>query len=149
MRRWIGTAAIGVLVLGVALGCGRRETPEQRLARLRAAHEIVPVGFTTVTDAGGRPTLVVDLRVVNHAAEPLPHLTVKVRVIGSDGSVRLERRATLDLSRARPGVGVQLAAKLPGVSVAEGEQVQVELETDLPPEVLRTLPEWADVAGGR
>jgi len=148
MRRLGTTLVVAVLAVAAAAGCGRRETPEQRLARLRAAHEIVPVGFTTVTDAEGSPALVVDLRVVNHAAEPLPHLTVAVRVVGADGAVRVERRATLDLTRARPGVGVQLAARLPGVAVEEGEQVQVELENDLPPEVLRTLPEWADVTGG-
>jgi len=134
-----------ILLAVSAMGCGPRETPEQRLQRIRAAHEITPLGYTTIHDEEGNPTTVVDLRVVNRSAETLGHLTVMVRVIGPDGEVTSEKRATLDLSGARPGVGIQTAARIPGLEIGEEDQVQVELETGLPPDVLRSLPEWNDL----
>lgn len=130
----------------LVLACGPRETPEQHLQRLRLAHEITPTGYTTIQNSDGQPVTVVDLRIVNHSDEALPHLTVMVRVIGSDGTIRAERRAVLDLEGARPGVGIQTAATVSGLKVGEGEQVQVELESDLAPDVLHGLREWSDIA---
>jgi len=117
--------------------------------KLRLEHEIVPVGSTTIRDDAGNPTLVVDLRVTNRGTVHLPHLTVKVEVRGPDGAIKASRRATLDLSQARPGVGIQVAARLPGVEAGPEDQVTVELESNLPDEVVRTLPEFADVTAGR
>ena len=54
---------------------------------------------------------------------------------------------TLDMSGVRPGVGARVSATLPGVELLEGDEVTVELETNLPPEVLHELPEYAEVAG--
>jgi hypothetical protein len=136
-----------ITLLAVLLaGCGPGETPEQHLERLRLAHEITPVGYTTIRTPDGQPVTVVDLRVVNHSDEPLDHLTVMVRVVGPDGTIIAERRATLDLSGARPGVGIQTAAQVPGLEVTDQDQVQVELESGLAPEVLHALPEWSDVS---
>jgi len=146
-RRLMMAAGLGLAVL--LAGCGPRMTPEQRVQKLRLEHEIVPVGSTTIRDDAGNPTLVVDLRVTNRGTVHLPHLTVKVEVRGPDGAIKASRRATLDLSQARPGVGIQVAARLPGVEAGPEDQVTVELESNLPDEVVRTLPEFADVTAGR
>ncbi len=140
-----------VLLAGIAVvaaGCGPRLTPEQLTQKLRLSHEIVPVGFTTIHDAEGNPSLVVDLRVTNKGTEPLPHLTVLVQLRAPDGTVKASRRVTLDLAGARPGVGVQVAATLEGVEAGPEDQVTVELESGLTDEAVRTLPEFGDVAQG-
>jgi len=136
------------LIALISPGCGPRKTPEQRLAGIRMVHEIVPVGTTTVHDADGNPVLVVDLRVTNKGTTPLPHLTVLIQVHAPDGTLKASKRATLNLSGARPGVGVQVAASLPGVAAADEDQVTVELESNLPPDVLRKLPEYHDLFPG-
>jgi hypothetical protein len=138
-----------LVLAGIALtllACGDRETPEQRLERLRGRFEITPLGYTTVHNpTTGEPSLVVDLQVVNQGTEQLDHLTVLVRVIPRDGSAPITRRVTLDMSDVRPGVGVQLSSSVPGLEVAEGDEVQVEIERNLTPEELRTLPEYQDL----
>jgi len=147
MRR----SPIVAVCLSLALGlvaCGPRMTPEQRVQKLRLQYQILPVGSNTIHDAEGNPTLVVDLRVVNEGTVHLPHLTVRVEVRAPDGKIKASRRATLDLAGARPGVGVQVAAQVPGVEAAPEDQVTVELESHLPAEVLRQLPEFADLSRG-
>jgi hypothetical protein len=143
-QRTLVGVAIPLLVLALA-GCGPRLTPAQRVEKLRLEHEIIPVGSTTVHDAEGNPTLIVDLRVTNKGTEHLPHLTVLVQVHGKDGVEKTSRRVTLDLADASPGVGIQVAAKLPGVEAGEDDQVTVQLESNLSPEVLKTFPEYEDV----
>jgi len=142
LRRIVPFLAVFVL-LGSA--CGSRQTPEQKLDKVRMAHEIIPVGTTTVHDAEGNPKLVVDLRVTNKGTAPLKHLTVLIQVHAPDGTLKASKRTTLDLSGATPGVGIQLAATIPGVALDENDQVTVELESNLPPEVLRSLPEYRDL----
>lgn len=137
----------GITALLVA--CGGKETPEQHLARLRDRFEITPVGYTTVHNPQtGEPSLVIDLRVVNQGTEKLDHLTVLVRVLPKDGGEPITRRVTLDMSDVLPGVGVQLSTTVPGIAVAEGDEVQVEIERNLTPEELRSLPEYQDVVKG-
>lgn len=143
-HRTLVSAAIPLLVLALA-ACGPRLTTAQRVEKLRLDHEIIPVGTTTVHDAEGNPVLVVDLRVTNKGTQHLPHLTVLVQVHGKDGVEKASKRVTLDLADATPGVGVQVAAKLPGVEAGEDDQVTVQLESKLSPEVLKTLPEYRDV----
>ncbi|NOZ94016.1 MAG: hypothetical protein GXP47_04645 [Acidobacteria bacterium] len=142
LRRFAPFLAV-VLLFGTA--CISRQTPEQRLAKVRMAHEIVPVGSTTVHDAQGNPKLVVDLRVTNKGTVPLKHLTVLVQVRTPDGTLKVSKRTTLDLGNATPGVGIQAAATIPGVSLDENDQVTVELESNLPDNVLRSLPEYRDL----
>jgi hypothetical protein len=143
-RKVVFAIVLVVSALTVA-GCGKRETPEEHLARLRSAHDIVPTGATTIFDREGNPRLVVDLRVTNQSAERLDHLTVTVRVEDADGTERLARPVTLDLSDTRPGVGVQLAAIIDGYQLADDDQVFVEILGNLTPEELRALPEFADL----
>jgi hypothetical protein len=127
--------------------CRSKETPEQKLQRLRYNHEIYPVGTTTLHDDEGNPSLLVDLNVANQGTEPLSALTVLVRVRGGDGTERLAQRVTVPLQDLRPGIGRQIAVTVPGYELREDDELTVELEPNLPPEVLRSLPEWADVAG--
>jgi hypothetical protein len=136
-----------VAVLALLVSCGEKETPEQRTERLRSRHEIYPAGVTTVYDADGQPHLVVDVQVANQGTEPLSQLTVLVKVLGQEGTPRISRRVTLDLSDVRPGIGARRTAIVEGVALEEGDEVFVELEANLPADVLRGLPEYHDVAG--
>jgi hypothetical protein len=137
-----------VLLATIALvACGEKETPEQRLERLRYNHEIYPVAAKTLYDAEGQPTLLVDLQVANQGTEALDKLTVLVRVLDPTGAEKEVRRVTLDMSGVRPGVGARVSATLPGVELLEEDDVTVELETNLSPEVLHELPEYSEVAG--
>ena len=133
------------LIALALVACGPRETPEQHLARIRRAHDIIPTGATTVENSEGLPRLVVDLRIANKSAEPLAHLTIRVRVEDIEGRELLSTPVTLDLSKVRPGVGVQLAALIDDFRLEEHDQVMVEIEDGLTPEQLRALPEFADL----
>ena len=145
MIRNLSRFFLSILIALPLLACGPKETPEQHLARLRRAHDIIPTGAATVTDSQGMPRLVVDLRITNKSAEPLAHLTIRVRVEDMEGQELLSKPVTLDLSQARPGVGVQLAALIDDFSLDEQDQVMVEVEDGLTPEQLRALPEFADL----
>ena len=128
--------------------CGPEETPEQRLERLRYNHEIYPVGTTTLHDEEGNPTLLVDLNVANQGTDPLASLTVLVRVKDGFGNERLKQRVTVPLEDLRPGIGRQQDVRIPGYALGEDDEITVEIEKNLSAEDLRSLSEWADVAGG-
>ena len=127
------------------LSCGQKETPEERLAYIRSRHEIFPVGTTTIHDADGKPTLLVDVQVANQGTEPLANLTILVRVRGGDGAEKLSTRVTLDLEGVRPGIGERRTAMVPGYQLAEDDEVFVELEANLPVDQLRSLPEFGEM----
>jgi hypothetical protein len=147
MRRIIQSSVVLIVATLLLTSCGEKETPEQRVERLRYNHEIIPVATTTLFDAEGQPTLLVDLQVSNQGSEALDKLTVLVRVFDATGGERNAQRVTLDMSDVRPGVGARVSATLPGVELLEGEEVTVTLETNLSPEDLHSLPEYAEVAG--
>ena len=141
---------VAVLMLATVVvlpGCGEKETPEQKVERLRYNHEIYPVAANTRYDAEGLPTLLVDLQVANQGTEALDKLTVLVRVFDSTGAEKDVSRVTLDMSGVQPGVGARVSAALPGIELLDDDEVTVELETNLPQDVLRELPEYAEVAG--
>ncbi len=135
-----------IAVCSLLLSCGDKETPEQRLERLRPRHEIYPVGTTTIHDADGHPTLLVDLQIANQGTEPLASLTVLIRVRGGNGLERLSQRVTLDLEGVRPGIGERRTALVPGFKLMEDDEVFVELEAKLPIEELRAMPEFGEMA---
>ena len=68
-----------------------------------------------------------------------------MRVEDIEGRELLSTPVTLDLSKVRPGVGVQLAALIDDFRLDEQDQVMVEIEDGLTPEQLRALPEFADL----
>jgi hypothetical protein len=149
MRRNTIVAVLIAMIATIGLtSCGPEETPEQRLERLRYNHEIYPVGTTTLHDDEGNPTLLVDLNVANQGTEPLSSLTVLVRVRDRMGNERLKERVTVPLDDLRPGIGRQQDVRIPGFGLEGDDEITVEIEPNLSPEDLRTLPEWADVAGG-
>ena len=135
-----------IAVCPLLLSCGDKETPEQRLERLRSRHEIYPGGTTTMHDADGQPTLLVDLQVANQGTQPLTSLTVLIRVRGGNGLERLSQRVTLDMEGVRPGIGERRTALVPGFELKEDDEVFVELEAKLPVEELRSMPEFGDMA---
>jgi len=147
MRKRAVLASVAMLAAITFPACGPDETPEQRLERLRYNHEIYPVAAKTLYNAEGEPTLLVDLQVANKGGVALEHLTVLVQVFGPDGEEKNSQRATLDLSDFPLGVGMRVSASLPGVELLDDDEVRVELEHSLPPEVLRGFPEYAEVAG--
>lgn len=149
MRRSTIAVVVFALIATVFLtACGPEETPEQRLERLRYNHEIYPVGTTTLHDDEGNPTLLVDLNVANQGTEPLTALTVLVRVKDGLGNLRLEQRVTVPLEDLRPGIGRQQDVRIAGYALGEDDEITVEIEKNLAPEDLRSLPEFADVSGG-
>ena len=149
MRRPTLIALLIALIATVSLtACGPEETPEQRLERLRYNHVIYPVGTTTLHDDQGNPTLLVDLNVANQGTEPLSNLTVLIRVRGAGGVERLSQRVAVPLSDLRPGVGRQQDVRIPGFALEDGDEITVEIEKNLTPEELRSLPEFVDVSGG-
>lgn len=147
MRRHAMLASCAILAAVILhSSCGPGETPEQRVERLRYNHQLYPVAATTLYGEDGEPTLLVDLQVANQGTEPLRQLTVMVRVRTPGGTQTTEERVTLDLGDLRPGVGERISISLPGIALGEEDEVTVELEHDLPPEVLHALPEYAEVA---
>ena len=146
MKRLAMLVAVAATVIPLLTACGEKMTPEQRLALLRSRHEIIPAGAASVMSPDGTPTLVIDVQVFNKGTETLDQLTILVRVRGGDGADRVAQRATLDLAGVRPGVGERRSVLVPGVALAETDEVSVELEANLPPEVLHQLPEWSEVA---
>ena len=148
-KRQAMLVAIAVLaaVVVVLSACGEKETPEQKVKRLRYNHEIYPAGTTTLYDEDGQPTLLVDLQVANQGTEALGQLTVLVRVLDATGSEKAAQRVTLVLTGLQPGTGSRVSATLPGVELLDEDEVTVELETNLSPEVLHELPEYAEVSG--
>ena len=140
--------AVIIILAAVALiGCGEEETPEQKVQRLRYNHEIIPVAATTLYNDEGVPKLLVDLQVTNKGSDPLQNLTVLVRVLDPTGAEKHRGRVTLNMTDVRPGVGARVSATLDGAELLEEEEVMVELETNLPSDVLLSLPEYAEVAG--
>ena len=79
--------------------------------------------------------------------ENLDQLTLLVHVVGEDGSDRAVGRAVLDTARLVPGVTEQLSAIVPGLDVAEGEAVMVELEYEPAADALTQYPEYRGAGG--
>jgi hypothetical protein len=131
-----------VVALTGLLACGPKETPEQRLERLRHRHTLLSQVYKSSILPDGTAETMVDISLTNDGKEHLPELTVLIRIIAADGEERHAQRVTLDLTDVRPGTSVQVAAFLPGVEVTEGEEVFAEIEGGLSDEDLRSLPEF-------
>lgn len=133
--------ALAVACLIVA-GCGSKETPEERVTRLRLQYEVEPDGFQPRMTAERTPELVLSLRVVNTGRESLDTLTLLVRVKGPSGEDREVRRLTLDTRGLRPGVSEQLSGVVSGVEFGEGDAVLLEREVTPPTSELHLYPEY-------
>lgn len=127
--------------------CGRGETAEERVTRLRAAHRVQPDGFQPRRSSDGASELVISVLALNTGRERLPWLTILVHVQDAAGADRVAVRAPLDTSKLVPGVTTQLSAVVAGVEVGPQERVLVELEGQPPRHALAELPEYA--SGGR
>jgi hypothetical protein len=146
--RSVTLAIVAVATVVTAAACGRDVPPEEIVQSMRMDHELVPVAFTPMDPPDGAPYILVDLEITNTGIKPLDHLTVLVTLQGDDGTLRWEDRMTLDTSHVRPGIGDRVSLKIPDQELNEGDQVLVRLEAPLPPEEIRTLPEFEEVTGG-
>ncbi len=142
--RWGPWVALALLVVSALVaGCGKEETAEERVTRVRLQYEVEPDGFQPRQGSDGTPELVLSLRVVNTGRESLDALTVLVRVVAPSGEERAVRRLTLDTRGLRPGVSEQLSGVLPGVEFREGDTVLLEREVDPPGPERHLYPEYA------
>lgn len=141
MKR-IRECSIFFLVVLWAAGCGPKETHEQRINRLRRAHQVIPTAVQNRTTAQG-DQLVLDFSVVNTAREPLPLLTVKVIVVDSKGQDRATHLLSLNTGGLRPGVASQVTGFIPNEKLEEGESVRVEVEGQVPSSQQATYPEFS------
>lgn len=133
-------AFLGLSVLAL-LACGGKETPEQRVTRLRLAHQVQPTAVQVRTTPEGSQ-LLVDFMVVNTARENLPTLTVKVVVVDSQGRDRATHLLSLNTSDLQPGVAGQVTGFIPGETLSPGEQVRVEVEAQVPVRESARYPEY-------
>ena len=143
MRRCTVLAAIAALTL-TAAACGPRETPAQRVDRLRQQYDVQPNGYQPRTGADGRPELILDMLVRNTGRKGLKHLTLMVRVMGPGGKELQHKRFSIDVGDLVPGVTSQISAVVPGVEVKPGDGVTLELENAPPPEVRSQFPEFSE-----
>jgi len=121
--------------------CGPKETPEQRITRLRHAHQVQPTAVQVRQRPEG-PELVLDCTVVNTARESLPTLTVKVVVVDAKGHDRAIHLVSLPTGDLRPGVASLVTGYIPGETLAPGEQVRVEVEGQVPESARSHYPEY-------
>ncbi len=144
MRSWrlFVTCAAAVVMVASATGCGKKETPFDRVTRLRQQYEVRPNAYQTRTAEDGTPELVLDLFVVNTGKEGLDTLTVLVRVVGEDGQEKAERRVSVDVAGLRTGVSEQLTAVVPGIAVDPGDSVFLEVENVPPDDAIEDYPEY-------
>jgi hypothetical protein len=129
---------------GLLLACGPKETPAQRVTRLRQQYRVEPNGFQPRTGPEGTPQLVLSLLVTNTGKPSLHHLTVMVRVENQEGKEIAAKPVTLDVSSLYPGVPEQLSAVVDGVEFEQGDSVLVELENAPTVSEQATYPEYSD-----
>lgn len=132
----------GGAVMFLALtGCGGKETPEQKVTRLRLAHQVQPTAVQVRTTPEG-PELIIDFTVVNTAREGLPTLTVKVVLVDSRGRDRATHLVSLNTADLLPGVAGQVTGFIRGETLAPGEQVRVEVEAQVSVKERARYPEY-------
>ncbi len=141
-RRVVMTCMVAATALVAVTGCGRKETPFDRVTRVRQQYEVRPNAYQTRTAADGTSELVLDLFVVNTGKERLDTLTFLVRVVGEDGQEKAEKRVSVDVSGLRTGVSEQLTAVVPGVVVDPGDSVFLEVENVPPDDAIGDYPEY-------
>jgi hypothetical protein len=137
--------AVVFLLLG---GCAARETPEQRVNRIRQEYRIQPNGYQPRVAADGTPELTVSVLVVGEGRDSVPWLTLRVHVQDADGRDRASALMTLDTSKLVPGVMSQLTGVVRGLEVGSGEGVLVELEDEPPPPERSAYPEYGATSAG-
>lgn len=131
----------GALTVLALAGCGEKETPEQRVTRLRLAHQVQPTAVQVRNTPEG-PQLLIDFTVVNTAREKLPTLTVKVVLVDTKGRDRATHLVSLNTSELLPGVAGLVTGFIPGETLAQGEQVRVEVEAQVPVKEQARYPEY-------
>ncbi|MBZ5590392.1 MAG: hypothetical protein LAO05_17720 [Acidobacteriia bacterium] len=165
-----GRAAALLFVPALALlaGCDqpRRETPRDRITRLRLLHRVSANWYEVKKERDGRPVLVLDLTITNDGSESLNEVTMRLHLSAEDGKDRLVVPVTLDVSRikpgtlqihpresgkpprseAKPGPPGHLVVGVPGVEVKPGEEITLEMQGQPSKEEMAKYPEYRGVS---
>ena len=161
-----GAAAL-LLVPALLAGCDqpRKESPRDRITRLRLLHRVSANFYEVKKDRDGKPVLVLDLTVTNDGNESLAEVTMRLHVTEPDGKSRLVLPVTLDVSRikpgtltlhpresgrsptseAKPGPPGHLVIGVPGVDVNPGEEISLEMQGQPSKEEMEKYPEYRGV----
>jgi hypothetical protein len=142
------TIALCAAVALVDAACAPRETPVQRVSRIRRQFRIEPNGYQARRAVDGAPEVVVSVLVLNGGRDSLPRLTLRVHVQDAGGRDRASALAAVDTSGLVPGVTGQLSAIARGLEVDAGESLLVELENEPPAAELAGYAEYGDPAAG-
>lgn len=167
-RRWLTAAVLSAPVLGLLAGCDlpRRETPRDRITRLRLLHHVSANWYEMKKERDGKPVLVLDLTVTNNGNESMNEVTMRLHVTEADGKDRLVVPVTLDVSRIKPGTlqiyprepgksprseiksgpPGHLVIGVPGVEVKSGEEITLEMQGQPSKEEMAKYSEYRGVS---
>jgi hypothetical protein len=166
--RRLAAALLCVPVMAALAGCDtpRRETPRERITRLRLLHRVSANWYEVKKDRDGKPVLVLDLTVTNEGSESLAEVTMRLHIAAADGKDRVVMPLTLDVSRikpgtlqvhpresgkpptseAKPGAPGHLVTGVPGIEVRAGEEIMLEMQGQPSREEMATYPEYRGVS---
>jgi len=141
-------AALGAALALLAGGCfePRRESPRERIARLRLQYRVSANWREMQKGADGKPVLVMQLNVTDTGKEALPQVTMVLHVRGADNKDRVRTPLTLDTAGMKAGTVTQLTVRVPGVEVQDGEEVALEMEGQPTKDEMKTYPEYRGVS---
>ncbi len=168
-RRWMAAA---VLLLGTILaplsGCDepRKESPRDRITRLRMLHRVEGKEYVVKKERDGTPVLVLKVDVTNNGHEVLNEVTMLLHLRALDGKDRLVMPVTLDVSRIKPGTLIvhppqpgraavselkpgptgSLVVGVPGVEVQPGEEIFLEMQAQPSKVEMAKYPEYRGVS---
>lgn len=147
MRRsfLIGLAvAVGLTLLAAGCRQPRKEKPHERVTRLRLQYKIQANWFENRAGKDGQPELYMSLSGRNLGMKGLSKLTMLMHIRYFDGTTRVTRPLTLDVSKIPPQAekATPLEVTVPGVEVKEGEELVLQLEDQPHQDVMPTYPEY-------
>jgi len=166
-RAWAAAVLLAPALAALA-ACDRprKESPRDRITRLRLLHRVSANFYEVKKDREGKPVLVLDLTVTNNGNESLAEVTMRLHVTAPDGKDRLVMPVTLDVSRIKPGTLTVNASRpgraaasevkpgppghlvvgVPGVEIGPGEEITLEMEGQPSLEEMQRYPEYRGVS---
>ena len=166
-RRGWAAAVLLAPALTLLTGCDqpRKETPRDRVTRLRLLHRVSANWYEMKKERDGTPVLVLDLTVTNNGNESVSEVTMLLHVAAPDGKDRLVKPVTLDVSRIKPGTLTvlprqpgrsasserkpgppgHLVVGVPGVEVKPGEELTLEMQGQPSEAEMAKYPEYRGV----
>jgi hypothetical protein len=139
--------ALAVGLASLVVGCRqpRQEKPHEQITRVRLQYKIQANWFENRKGQDGQPELFMSLSGRNIGMKGLSKLTMLMHVRHFDGTTRVTRPLTLDVSKVPPQAekATPLEVNVPGVDVREGEELVLQLEDQPHQDVMPTYPEYA------